>query len=238
MSGRILNREPESRIPLARIGMIKVGMKAPGKNYPISVDYFVCHGSKYEGLFHSVYGEKPQTLQIIFIDDDTSLSCPEEWEYRDDDGRLFASGDGENFKVWNAQENRYVTLTVSEYPDLMAQVEKRCPAKKGWYVSLKLRFILPRISGVVGYWEFATKGRASTIPSIRNAFDAMLENRGFVKGVIFDLNVEFAKSNKPGVTSRYPVVTLVPNHSEQNVELVKGALMEVKPALQITGGAE
>jgi hypothetical protein len=236
MSGRIKNREPEPRLPLARIGKIKIGLKNPEKGYPMSVDYFVCQGSKYDGLFHSVYGEKPQTLQIIFIDDDPALSCPEEWEYRDDDGRLFASGDGENFKVWNAQDARYVSLTITELPDLMERVARKCPAKNGWYVSLKLRFILPRISGVVGYWEFATKGQASTIPNIRDAFDAMLENRGFVRGVIFDLNVEFAKSNKPGVTSRYPVVTLVPNHSSQNVEMVKGALLEVKPALQLTGG--
>jgi hypothetical protein len=232
MSGRILNREPEVRLPLARIGKIKIGMKSE-KGAPMSVDYFVCYGSKYEGLFHQVYGDKPQTLQVIFIDDDPALSCPEEWEYRDDAGRLFASGDGVTFRVWSAQESVYKVLSAVEFPDLMGMVTKKCPAKKGWYASLKLRFILPRISGVVGYWEFATKGHASTIPNIRDAFDAMLENRGFVKGVIFDLNVEFAKSNKPGVTSRYPVVTLVPNHSAQNVEMVKGALLDVKPALQL-----
>jgi hypothetical protein len=231
MSGRILNREPEVRLPLARIGKVKIGMKND-KGYPMSVDYFIPSG-KYAGMFTAEYGLKPQTIQIIFIDDNPALSCDEEYEYRDDEGRLYAKGDGLVFSVWDGKA--YKEYNTAEHPDLMAGVAKKCPAKKGWSVTLRLRFIIPKIRGVAGYWEFATKGDASTIPNIRNSFDAMLENRGFVKGVIFDLNVEFAKSNKPGVTSRYPVVSLVPNHSAQNVEMIKGALLEVRPALQLTG---
>jgi len=231
MSGRILNREPEVRLPLARIGKVKIGMKSD-KGYPASVDYFIPQG-KYAGMFTAEYGQKPQTIQIVFIDDNPSLSCDEEYEYRDDDGRLFAKGNGQVFSVWDGK--LYKELSVADYPDLMDKVITKCPAKKGWYVSLRLRFIIPKIRGVVGYWEFSTKGDASTIPNVRNTFDAMLENRGFVRGMIFDLNVEFAKSNKPGVTSRYPVVSLVPNHSEQNVAMVKGALMDVQPVKQLTG---
>ena len=56
----------------------------------------------------------------------------------------------------------------------------------------------------------------------------MLENKGFVKGIIWDLSVEFAKSQKPGDKSRYPVVTLVANESEDNVLKVKQAYEPIK----------
>lgn len=233
MSGRIVGRIEPQRLQLPEIGRVKVGMKG-ASGFPQSTDYFIPQG-KYAAMFRAVYGEKPATLQIIFIDDDPSLSCIEDWEYRDDLGALFASGDGINFKVWDGV--KYIDLDTKAYPDLMNMVVNKCPAKKGWYASLTMRFILPRISGIVGYWQFTTKGAASTIPNLRDTFDAVKEGRGFVKGIIFDLNVQFAKSNKPGCKSRYPVVSLVPNHSAENVELVKGSLIEFTPAGLLGGEA-
>ena len=110
----------------------------------------------------------------------------------------------------------------------------RSPAKKGWEISLILRFIIPKIRGIAGYWQFSTKGDASTIPQVRNIFDTMLERRGSVQGMIFDLNVKFAKSNKPGITSKYPVVSLVPNHSEENIAMVKGGIMDFQNTKLLT----
>jgi hypothetical protein len=80
------------------------------------------------------------------------------------------------------------------------------------------------VKGVAGVWQFTTKGEMSTIPQIRDVFDAMFEARGFVKGIVFDLSVDFAKSQKPGNKSRYPVVSLIPNESEENIEKLKGTL--------------
>jgi hypothetical protein len=54
-----------------------------------------------------------------------------------------------------------------------------------------------------------------------------------VKGVIFDLNVVFAKSQKPGVGSRYPVVNLVPNQSKENIQALKGSMMNVEVPKQL-----
>ena len=71
MKGRInINRQTPGiqRVVLPRVGFIKVGYKekaANGKEYPKSVDYFISTG-KYAGLFTKAYGEKPQTIQIIF----------------------------------------------------------------------------------------------------------------------------------------------------------------------------
>lgn len=47
-------------------------------------------------------------------------------------------------------------------------------------------------------------------------------------GVIFDLVVTFAQSQKPDSTSRYPVVTLVPNESRSNIEAVREAYQPIK----------
>lgn len=226
MTGRIIRRQAQRRIVLPRIGMVKIGMKN-AKGYPQSVDYFIVTG-KYSGLFTAAYGDKPDTIQIVFPADDPELVCCEQYEYRDDGGALIANGDGNVFSVWDGK--KYETLTIEDYPNLMQSIVKRYPNRQtrnggdGWAVTLTLTFIAPLIRGVAGVWQFITKGAASTIPNVRDTFDAIKEQRGFVKGIIFDLNVKFCKSQKPGVVSRYPVVSLIPNESPANVLKVKKAL--------------
>lgn len=126
-------------------------------------------------------------------------------------------------------------MTVTQYPNLMASIAKRYPNRKskqpdadGWEVTLTLNFIVPLVRGIAGVWQFATKGTASTIPQIRETFDGMLAERGFVKGIVWDLNVQFAISQKPGDRSRYPVVSIVPNESEGNLRKVTEAFKPVK----------
>lgn len=229
--GRIKRPDADrGRLILPRVGFIKIGMKN-ANGYPQSVDYFIPVG-KYAGLFTQAYGEKPQTIQIVFPDDDPAKVCNEQYEYRDDEGRLIASGDGETFKVWDGK--KYETLTISDYPNLMAGISKRYPNRAvqkggdGWVITLTLTFIVPLVRGIAGVWQFSTKGTASTIPAIRETFDGMLAERGFCKGVIFDLNVQFATTQKPGDKSRFPVVSLVPNESADNVLKVKKAWEPIK----------
>lgn len=233
MLGRIKINKPaaeRNRLVLPRVGFIKVGFKNE-KGYPQSVDYFIATG-KYAELFNKAYGEKPQTIQIVFTDDDPAKVCNERYEYRDDEGRLLATGDGEVFQVWNGKE--YQVLTADQYPNLMKSIEKRYPNRQfkktgeGWNIILTLNFIIPCVRGIAGVWQFSTKGTASTIPQIRDVFDAMLESKGFCKGIIFDLNVQFAKCQKPGINSRYPVVTMIANESEENVLKIKKAYEPVK----------
>ena len=90
MKGRIKRPEAQqSRLILPRVGQIKIGIKN-ANGYPQSVDYFIPTG-KYAGLFTQAYGEKPQTIQIVFPDDDPAKVCNERYEYRDDDGRYVPS---------------------------------------------------------------------------------------------------------------------------------------------------
>lgn len=227
MKGRIRRPETEvNRLPFPRVGSIKVGMKSD-KGYPKSVDYFIPAG-KYAGMFTNVYGDKPQTIQIIFPDDDPGKVCNERYEYRDDSGQLVAEGDGEIFKVWDGKN--YQNLSTKDYPDLMKSIAKRFPNKlfakngDGWKISLTLNFVIPMVKGIAGVWTFTTNGSASTIPAIRSIFDKMLEERGYCKGIVFDLSVKFATTQKPGDKSRYPVVSLIPNESAENIEKIKNVL--------------
>lgn len=219
MNGRIQRNEPAATMILPRIGKIKIGKKSE-RGFPQSVDYFIPSG-KYAGLFTQAYGERPQTIQIVFPDDDAEKVCNEFYEYRDNEGRLLAKGDGAVFQVWNGE--KYVELNTTDYPHLMDSIKAKYPSKQGWRIRLTMNFIVPMVKGVAGLWTFETNGTASTIPQVRDTFDTMLRERSFVKGIIFDLNVQFATSQHPGAKSKFPVVTLVANESEQNVAKIKDA---------------
>lgn len=218
-----MRNEPINRISLPIIGKIKVGIKDE-KGLPKSIDYFVSTG-KYAGLFNQAYGDKPQTIQIVFVYDEPEKSCREEYQYRDDAGKLVAYGDGETFFVWNGKQ--YCQYSTKDYPNLMAGVAEKHPNRAvlnggdGWIVTLTVTFIIPLVRGVGGVWQFTTKGAASTIPNIRDIFDAVLYERGFVRGIIWDMNVQFCISQKPDTHSRYPVVSIVPNESDENIQKIK-----------------
>lgn len=218
MAGRILNKEKTKRLPFPILGRVACGEKSE-KGYPRSLDYFVASG-KYAELFKSAYGDKPSTIQIVFPNDDAELCCKEFYELRDTAGKLVSEGDGETFKVWSDKTKAYITLSTEQYPNLMEMIVGKYP-KCEWKITLTLNFIIPKVRGIMGLWSFSTKGSASTIPQVRDTFDAMLEQNGHASGVIFDLSVKMHKSNKPNDSSRYPVVSLVPNESEENLRMVK-----------------
>lgn len=221
MGGRIVRPEQDgaSILELPEIGRLHIGkkqMSQGGKEYPVSTDYFIPSG-KYAELFTKALGEKPSTIQIIFPDDNPQKVCNERYEFRDDKGALVARGDGRVFEIWDGK--KYAPYSVEKYPDIMAQIAAKNPTKRGadnWDVVLTLRFIVPAVRGVVGVWQFSTKGKASSIRNIRESFDGVQMIRGTVTQTVFDLSVQFAKSNKPNTNSRYPVVSLVANDNRVN----------------------
>ena len=232
MNGRIIRPEQGAQLELPEIGRLHIGMKTTnkyGKEIPTSVDYFIPAG-KYAELFTQALGDKPNTITIIFPDDDAQKVCNERYEYRNDKGELVARGDGTIFEIWDGK--RYAPYTVDKYPDIMAQVAKNNPKKTqnenydGWDIALTLRFIVPAVRSVVGVWQFSTKGAASSIKNIRNSFDGVQVLRGTVRNTAFDLSVAFAKSNKPGQNSRYPVVSMIAN--DNRIEEIKALLAPEK----------
>lgn len=219
MNGRIKRAEQAPRMGFPKIGNVRCGMKVNrgGKEIPTSVDYFIASG-KYAKFFSDVYGDKPQTLQVVFLEDDPRLVCDERLELRDSSGKLVAYGDGIEFMVFEAATDKYGPYSIEKYPDMLEKLEAK--NKSEWKTTLTLRFLLPKIAGIIGYWELSTGGKASSIPEITQIFDRVLEQKGFVRGILFDLHVHIHVSNKPGSKSRYPVLTLVPNHSSENKKLI------------------
>lgn len=213
MGGRIYRPEDTAMLEFPLIGKVKIGMRTE-KGYPTSLDYFRPVG-KYAGMFTQALGEKPQQIQIIFTNDDPSKVCCEEYQFRDNSGALVAKGDGREFMVWNGKGR--VPFSTKDYPDIMAQVSQRYGKKprfegdNGWDVVLTMHFVIPAVRGIVGEWCFQTKGAASSIRNIRNSFDGVQMLRGTVTTTVFDLSVQFAKSDKPGNASRFPVVSMVAN---------------------------
>lgn len=214
-TGRIYRPEQGAGIlELPEIGRLHIGKKQMGQNgreYPVSVDYFIPAG-KYAGMFTQALGEKPQTIQVIFPDDSPEKVCNERYEYRDDKGALVARGDGRTFEIWDGK--KYAPYSVENYPDIWDQIIRNNPTKRGadnWDVELTLRFIVPAIRGVVGVWVLNTKGRSSSVKNLRDSFDSVQAMRGTVTTSVFDLSVHFHKSNKPNQNSRYPVLELVCN---------------------------
>ena len=216
MGGRIYRPEQGAAgiLELPEIGRLHIGKKQAGQNgreYPVSVDYFIPSG-KYAGLFTAALGDKPATIQVIFPSDNPVISCNERFVYRDDKGALVAKGDGRIFEIWDGK--KYAPYSVENYPDIWDQIIRNNPTKRGadnWDVELTLRFIVPAIRGVVGVWVLNTKGRASSVKNLRDSFDSVQAMRGTVTTSVFDLSVHFHKSNKPGQNSRYPVLELVCN---------------------------
>lgn len=216
MTGRIIHSEPQgARLPV--LGKIKVGEKVVNKNgkeYPTSTDYFISKG-KYEELFREVYGEKPNRIQIVFISDKIKDVCDESYQFRDAQGRLLAEGDGFKWKAFNSKSDKY------DY-GVSASLEEMQDTFKGATLSttLTLRFLLPKIRGVFGAWQFTTKGVHSSIPAIRDTFDNVQMTAGTVINIPFDLIVEKVTSQKPGAKSVFPVVSLIPNLSQENLEML------------------
>lgn len=226
MSGRIYRPEQVAAIlELPEIGRLHIGKKQMGQNgreYPVSVDYFIPSG-KYAGMFTAALGEKPQTIQVIFPEDRPERVCNERYEYRDDKGALVARGDGRTFEIWDGKH--YVPYSVDAYPDIMDQIARNNPTRRGsdnWDIVLTLRFIVPSVRGIVGVWQFSTKGKASSVRNIRESFDGVQLMRGTVTQTVFDLSVQFAKSNKPNTNSRYPVVSLIAN--DTRIDEIRAAI--------------
>lgn len=222
-NGRI-KREIDKAPSLPPLGKIRIGTKS-AKGYPMSLDYFIVDDdNKYSPLFREVYGEKPQSLMIYFPSNNADEVCREEYIYRNDKGDKVAFGDGETFTIYSEKTESWITCTTEQYPDIMEKIHAKYQAKKGWEVQLTLHFCLPLVNKIYGVWTFVSKGAASTIPQIRDCFDAMIEKNGHIDGVICDLNVKYAKSDSPK-KSRFPVVSLVPNETAQNMAKIQAAKM-------------
>lgn len=208
MNGRIKRDSQEIPRTLPIIGKLKVGEKNEN-GFPKSLDYFKADG-KYAELFNKQFPNKPNKIQIVFVSDNVSEVCNERFECWDSKGRKVAYGDGENFFLFNEASKEY---------DIKATKEESIAKTKGskWSAVLTLRFLIPAIKGVMGVWQLDTKGAKSSIGNLRDTFDSVMNQAQRVKGIPFDLLIKKHTSKKPGATSVYPVLDLVPNLSQESM---------------------
>lgn len=209
-TGRIAQRKTEnSASTLPEVGKIKIGKKDEQRGFPMSLDYFKPTGS-YSNEFMNIYGDKPRKLTVAFISDDLNEVCNERYECWDK-GKRHGWGDGNNFTVWDAGQKAYVENVPKE--------DARIKALK-WDMMLTLRFVLLDMKGIMGYWTFSTKAKQTTIPSVVKAFDYVRERANTIVGFPFNLIVEKKTGYSPGDPKSYPVVSLVPNFSDESIEKV------------------
>ncbi|MDP3561698.1 MAG: hypothetical protein Q8R83_05940 [Legionellaceae bacterium] len=214
-TGRIATRkEAMGGSTLSEIGKIKIGIKATsakGKEYPKAIDYFRPTG-QFANAFIKKFGDQPKELKVVFLSDDVSEVCNQRYECWEG-GKRWGWGDGETFTIWDKVKGLYVDGVVKGDP--------RIRAVGKWDEMLTIRFVLLELPGIMGTWSFQTKAKAVTIPSIVKAFDFVKEKAGTIIGFPFSLTVEMAKGYNPGDPKAYPVVSLVPNFTEDTIEMVQ-----------------
>lgn len=215
--GRIaVRKQTGASNTLPEIGKIKIGMKHPDKNYPMSLDYFRATGN-FAKAFTDINGDKPVMIPICFVSDSLEEVCNERYECWDK-GKRWGFGDGTTFTVWNKEAAGGKGSYEQAGPD--------SPLVKSlkWDQMLTLRFVVLNMPGILGYWSFTSKGKAVTIPQVVKAFDFVKERAGTVVGFPFSLMVEKKVGYNPGEPRNYPVVTLVPNFTQEAIEMVSNYL--------------
>lgn len=229
LSGRIAARDEGSKPTLPEIGRVKIGEKqrnGSGTEFPASLDYFKATG-KFAQMFHNILGDKPNSITIAFISDDVSQVCNERLESWSG-GRRYGYGDGVVFNIAEKDaKGQYIWSEVSLIkPDGTEDrdVKKRLAAihKIGeWKRTLTLKFIVLKLKNVIGHWTLETKAAKTTIPMVVGAFDLVREKSNTIIGFPFTLMVEKVKGYSPGAPRSYPIVKLVPNFTEENMQTVR-----------------
>ncbi len=213
--GRISRRKDVNAASvLPEIGKIKIGIKHETKGYPMSLDYFRPTGT-FANEFTKLFGEKPKKLNIAFISDDIAEVCNQRFECWTD-GKRWGFGDGENFTVYD----KGAAGGKGGYVENVPPTDARVKALK-WDEMLTLRFVILEMKGIMGYWRFETKAKTVTIPSITKSFDFVRERAGSIIGFPFTLIVEKKTGYSPGEPKSYPMVTLVPNFTQDTLEMVR-----------------
>lgn len=225
MRARIdIPEEKREERPLSVIGKIKIGEKRTspknGKEYPVSLDYFKATG-KYEKEFYNAFPDKTSSITIVFVSDDVNFSCSELYEYRDNkSGKLWGRSNGIDFEWYDFNAGTYVPVERE-----FAVLESKKVFGE-WKATMKIRFLIPEIKGLLGVWELETKGKASSIKEIKNSFDTVQKMAGTVVNIPFELQVERVKSQAPVKEGEYAkqfsVVKLIPHINQDNMLKVSG----------------
>jgi len=161
-----------------RLGKVHLGVKAKsaktGNEYPQAVDYFVVKEDQSTlasaaKAFHSVYGEKPKALDIMFPTDNPEEFFPQFRRRYGSGSGLLCKGDGNFAEQVNTETGEFEEIECN--PD-----ECEWNAKKHCRPVGSLTFLLPKVPGT-GVWQLDT----SSYHSIVNMNSAIDFVRGFTE---------------------------------------------------------
>lgn len=137
------------------------------------------------------------------------------FEIRDKAGKLVGEGDGhESFK--RSRAKGFEAMTAEEARALPRELSTD-RYKAQWEEVLTLKIILIDFPEL-GFWEFRTKGKETSIPQIRDTFDLILNSHGRVALLPFSLEMAKVKSSRAEANRQYPVAQLTCNLSVSNLE--------------------
>lgn len=247
MKGRLNNRVRDMDI-IPVIGSIKVGGKSD-KGFPVSYDYFHVSTNikEYKEIFEGVYGDKPNKINIVFMDDDVSKVCSESRELRDKDSKVFCLTDNEVYTIFmeGKQEKRTVKEALDKFGSIEAfeaELVKISGSRNGFRRKLTLKFIIHTMRGVFGSWVLNTYGDKTSIDQIITTFDGVMKMAGRIKMIPFDLIIEKKKSKTSGITKNYPVISLVANIGADNLNKLRefnsdsGAILNEDTIMKLSSG--
>lgn len=212
---------------LGKIKVGEIGTSKSGKEYPTTLDYFraTAPNDSLVEMFHGVLGAEPKKLTILFPADDPEYFCIERFEGRDKAGKLMATGDGECYYKYRYDNGDFSTETLTRAEVLQDGDLKGLVWKK----ALIMRFVVLELGQALGLWQLTTNADKSSIPNLKRAYDSLLNMRGSVAGIPFELSVHKHKSNTPGANHSYPVLNMHAVAPSVKMDLMRGYLELTAP---------
>lgn len=222
------------RLGMSRLGLIKTGTSKPGPHggkTPIKLDHFIADG-KYASLFSGAYPGQVNVIQVLFPSHEDELVCLQELEYWAGD-RKAGYGNGWEYNLWSAKQKGYVRFEAHPNDAEAQETLRKWEATWGKGLRLKerltLRFILPKIHGMLGYWQLATSGSKSSIPNIIGVFDSVRAQCADAPELFcripFDLSLTIEKGKSPGEPTSFSVLNLFPNLTTNSLETLRDYYM-------------
>jgi len=169
---------------LPRLGKIRLGIKKKaksGKEYPAEVDYFILdpqtpselENDKLIGEFHTLYGEQPKSIKIMFPVAESDFYFPQFYKRYGSGSSLKCKGDGELASCTMDEFAKGLKIIGKDEMGLTrVKCEGRdCPYYKGRECSEVgvLQVLLPDLPGA-GVWQVTT-GSFHSIVNLNSCID-------------------------------------------------------------------
>ncbi len=226
----------QKRLP--RLGKLRLGIKVTNKKgteYPKATNYFVCPDE-----VKKVYGEEPQSLDIIIPVEDEELWANQYYRQYSRGRGLVCKGDGEICRrmidLGTGNDTNRDTKQIG-WKDGVSCAGRACPdyqAKKCKEV-MNLQFLLPRVPGL-GIWQIDT-GSINSIRNINNMAAMIRATCDRVSWIPLVLTLEPTVVTNPDDGKKKTVRCLNLRHEGSLGELL-AASGKAKTELLITAPAE